>query len=415
MISQEKVFSEKTASFEASRCLFCEDAPCIEACPAHIRIPDFINMIRSSNLKGARDLLYAANPLAAVCGDVCPSENYCEKACLKKKEDMSVAIRELHRFVTEHTEPPRIEKAQQKSNIKIAIAGGGPSGISCAVALSRLGYEGIIFEKECPLGVVNAMIPEYRVNNLSIQKDLGYAACSSFQIVQESIDSLKDLDEFDCIYLAMGLSDGKLGISGEDLSGIISARNFLKNAKKKNVSAGDMVAVIGGGNSAIDSARTSIRMGASKVRILYRRSLREMPALKMEVNRAFEEGVEFFFQTAPVAFSGDKKVHSVILQHTRLGEADETGRPRFIPEKGSEFSLPADTVIVAAGGRLGSHFPEIMRSGNIRLIVDNNSMTNISGVFAGGDIIRGEGTVVQAVQDGRHAAEAINHYLSRKL
>ncbi len=437
-------YSEEQAVLEAKRCLQCKKKPCVKGCPVEIDIPAFIKLICERNFKGAIDKIKEKNNLPAVCGRVCPQEDQCEKFCVRGKKGEPVAIGRLERFVAdwEASHPGKIEiHTPSSSSPKVAVIGSGPAGLTVAADLAKLGYQVTIFEAlHEPGGVLRYGIPEFRLPKAILEREieyikaLGVKICTNVLIGKTfTIKELFEEEGFSAIFIGTGAGlPYFLGIPGEDLNGVYSANEFLTRANLMKaylfpkyvtpIKVGRKVAVIGGGNVAMDSARVALRLGAEEVTVIYRRSRNEMPAREEEIVNAEEEGIKFQFLTNPVAFLGDERGNLVKVRciKMRLGEPDESGRRRPIPVEGSEFDVPIDTVVVAIGQGanplLSKTTPELKvnRKGYIE-VNPSTYETSIPGVFAGGDIVTGAATVIQAMGAGKVAARSIDEYLKRKI
>ena len=435
-------FTEEQAIEEAKRCLECKKQNCVEGCPVNVNIPGFIQKIVDGEYLEAATIIKGDNILPAVCARVCPQEEQCEGHCVLAKRGNAVAIGPLARFVidydTKHGEK-QVMQITNKTGKKVAIIGSGPAGLSCAGDLIKAGHEVTIFEAlHEPGGVLSYGIPEFRLPKAIVKREVAQLTEMGVQIrkntvigVTITIDELF-ADGYDAVFVGVGAGlPYFLNIPGEEMIGVYSANEFLTrvnlmkayrfpnfdtpvfDCKDRNV------AVIGGGNTAMDSVRTAIRLGAKNAYILYRRTEAELPARIEEVHHAKEEGVQFKFLNSPVEFIGDKLgwLKAVRLQEMELGEPDASGRRRPIPIEGKQTVLDIDMAVVAIGN--GSN-PIIQRTtpnldfnkwGNIQ--VDPESMqTSMPGVYAGGDIVTGGATVILAMGAGRKAAKAINEYLA---
>ncbi len=430
-------YSEEEAVQEAKRCLQCKKPFCVAGCPVEIDIPGFIQLVADGKFGEAATLLKQKNVLPAICGRVCPQEDQCEKVCVLAKKGEPVAIGRLERFVadweTQHGEiqlPPR----KPSTGKKIAVVGSGPAGLTVAGDLVQLGHEVTIFEAlHKPGGVLVYGIPEFRLPKAIVAREveyierLGAKLETSFVVgATRTVDEL--LEEFDAVFLGTGAGlPWFMGLPGENLNGIYSANEYLTRANLMKaylfpeydtpIVKGKQVAVIGGGNVAMDSARTALRLGADHSTVIYRRSRTEMPARDEELIHAEEETVEFRLLTLPVGYHGaDGWVKEMECIRMELGEPDQSGRRRPIPIDGSNFRIEVDVVVVAIGQSPNPLVPsttpgiEVGKYGNI--IVDTETgKTSKKGVFAGGDIATGAATVILAMGGGRVAARAIDEYV----
>ena len=434
-------YSSETALKEALRCLECKDAPCSGSCPVHVKIPEFVSKIVEGDNLAAVDTILRDNLLPAVCGRVCPQESLCESQCVLAKKGRSVAIGNLERFAADSTTIQRLERADSivaaPTGKNVALIGSGPSSLACAGDLVRQGHSVTVFEALHAFGGVLVYgIPEFRLPKSIVEyevaalKRLGVKFEKNIIIGKTiTIHELMNKKGFQAVFIGAGAGlPAFLGIPGEELIGIYSANelltriNLMKAYKQEAVTpvfnySGKIVAVFGGGNTALDSARTALRMGAQKVYIIYRRTAEEMPARREEVIHAEEEGVEFIYLAAPLEFIGDNEgwLRSVNLQRMELGEPDSSGRRRPVPVTGSEFILDIQMAVIAIGN--GSN-PLLRDAPGLEftkwhtLIVNPETLeTTIKGVFAGGDIVTGGATVISAMGAGRKAAQSIHEYL----
>ncbi|MBN1795018.1 MAG: NADPH-dependent glutamate synthase [Candidatus Omnitrophica bacterium] len=435
-------FPVLAADREASRCLECKKPPCQEACPIHIDIPAFIRLIKEKKYAEGARKIKEANPLPAVCGRVCPQEGLCEKACVLAKKGEPVAIGSLERFVADEEGRhhdlfiPALPPLRRE---KIAVVGSGPSGLICAERLRLLGYGVTIFEAlHKPGGVLMYGIPEFRLPKGIMQREIEYLKGLGIEIVLDAvvgrtvtIDELMGEAGFSAVYIAIGAGGPIfMGIPGENLNYVYSANELLTRVNLMKayqfprtdtpVKLGRRVAVIGGGNTALDAARSALRLGTDKVYLLYRRSRQEMPARLEEVSHAEEEGVDFQFLTAPVAFLGDENgnVKTARCIRMELGQPDASGRRRPVPIKGSEYTIELDSAVMGIGTRanplLTSATPALTLNKWGYIVVDENHMTSLPGVFAGGDIVTGSATVIEAMATGKLAAASIDAYIQNK-
>ncbi len=427
-----------TAQLEAERCLQCKKKPCVMGCPVEVQIPEFIKLVCEGEFIEAGRKIKETNFLPAVCGRVCPQEDQCELVCVRAKKGESVAIGRLERFVAdyerEHGEIVKPELAPSTGK-KVAVVGSGPSGLTVSGDLAKLGHDVTIFEAlHKPGGVLVYGIPEFRLPKSIVEAEVDYLKKLGVKLELNSIigriETIDDLFEngFDAVYVASGAGAPVfLGLPGENLGGIFSANEYLTRSNLMKgylyprydtpMPMGRKVIVLGGGNVAMDSARTARRLNPEKVTILYRRTEKELPARIEEIHHAKEEGIEFHYLTSPVEFIGNEKkmVRAIRCIKMRLGEPDDSGRRRPIPIPDSEFEVEADTVIVAIGNYpnplISDTTPDlpVNKWGNI--LADESGRTAKKGVFAGGDIVTGAATVIQAMGAGRIAAKSIHEYL----
>ncbi|WP_160719407.1 NAD(P)-dependent oxidoreductase [Bacillus sp. USDA818B3_A] len=425
--------TKQEAFEESNRCLYCYDAPCIKACPTGIDIPSFIKKIASGNLKGSAKTIFTANPIGASCARVCPTEELCEGACVLNHSTKPIMIGNLQRYATDWAiqNEQSLFKAGKKNGKTVAIVGGGPAGLSAARELALLGYEVTIFEAEEKAGGLNT----YGIVPFRLPLDISFWEVKQIESlnveirtstrVGKDITTEEVLKNYDAIILAVGMSKvPSLGISGEELTGVFDAIEFVKETKTKPLSnhlLGKKVVVIGAGNTAIDAATNSVRLGADNVKILYRRTREEMTAYEFEYEFAKQDGVEFRWLTAPVRVVGDKhgKVTGIECIKMELTEPGEDGRRRPVPIKGSEFFLEVDAVIKANGQ---SRYVELIEqfqlehNGGVVKINPATYQTSNQKVFACGDVIFGKGQqgdamVVSAVQQGKESAYSIHQIL----
>ncbi|WP_445487795.1 NAD(P)-dependent oxidoreductase [Niallia sp. 03133] len=432
----EAGLTKQEASEEANRCLYCYDAPCITACPTGINIPSFIKKIASGNLKGSAKTIMSANPVGASCARVCPTEELCEGACVLNHSTKPIMIGNLQRYATDWAmqNEQTFFEANPSNGKSVAIVGGGPAGLSAARELGRIGYSVTIFEAEENAGGLNT----YGIVSFRLPKAISYWEVE--QVKKLNVDirtntrvgkdiSIEEiLGNYDSILLAIGMSNvPDLGIVGEDLEGVYDAIEFVKETKTKPLTdefIGKKVAVIGAGNTAIDAATCSVRLGAANVKILYRRSLEEMTAYEFEYEFAKQDGVEFRWLTAPKQIIGDEtgKVTGLECIEMVLGEPGEDGRCRPIPVEGSEFILEVDHVIKAIGQ---SRYVELIEQfglnhdNGVVQINPGTYQTSNKKVFACGDVIfgngQGEAMVVSAAQQGKESAYAIHQAFSSAI
>jgi len=431
-------YTEELALLEAQRCLQCKKPLCVEGCPVGVNIPAFIKLLVEKDYRGAAKKIKEKNALPAICGRVCPQESQCEKSCVMGKKNEPVAIGRLERFVADweiKNDQSNIE-AKPANGKKVAVVGSGPSSLTCAADLARMGYGVTVFEAlHVAGGVLVYGIPEFRLPKAIVAKEIENIKKLGVEIkVNSVIGKLHTIDElmdegYDAVYVGTGAGlPYFMNIPGENLNGVYSANEFLTRVNLMKaykfpeyitpIRTGKKVAVIGGGNVAMDSARTALRLGVDKSYIVYRRSEKEMPARAEEAEHAREEGVIFKLLTSPVEIKGDNegRVTSIICQKFDLGEPDSTGRRRPIPIEGSEYEIEVDTVIIAIGQGPNPLIPattpdlETNKWGNI--IADEKSgKTSKPGLFAGGDVVSGAATVILAMGTGKRAANSIHQYL----
>ena len=398
--------------------------PCKAACPAGVDARDYINLIREGKFLEALKVELRENPLPAVCGRICPRP--CEVYCTRGREDEPVAIRALKRFLADWALEHGVVGVDGANTVyeeEVAVIGSGPAGLTAAYMLAGRGYPVTVFEAlPEPGGLLRYGVPEYRLPRRALKADVERVTALGVEIkTREKLGEDFTIEElfqsgYKAVFIATGAhTPSRLRVEGEDFPGVIPALEFLKRVNMgEAVEVGDRVAVVGGGNVAIDAARTAIRLGSREVHILYRRSRAEMPASPLEVRRAEEEGVKISLLVTPTGFIGDGRLKAVRLIRMRLGEPDESGRRRPIPIPGSEFTMEFDTVIEAIGQKPDTAcLPEelkLTKWGTIE--VDPTTLeTSIPGVFAGGDVVTGPATVIEAIAAGKRAAESIHRYL----
>ena len=433
-------YSEQQAIEEASRCIQCKDPHCIEGCPVGVNIPEFIAALRQGDMPEAVRLIKKTNSLPGICGRVCPQETQCEAHCALNKKGAPVAIGRLERYVADWERAHPEVREQQKERVaskgkKVAVVGSGPAGLTCAADLARQGYEVTIFEAlHVAGGVLMYGIPEFRLPKDIVQAEVRYVESLGVEIkLDRVIGKLATVDEllasgYEAVFLAPGAGAPMfLGIPGENLSDIYSANEFLTRTNLMSayrfprydtpIRVGKSVAVIGGGNVAMDASRCALRLGAQEVNLIYRRSEVEMPARAEERENAKEEGVIFRLLTNPSRFAGDaeSRVKEVECIELGLGEPDESGRRRPIQKPGTEFIIPVDTVIVALGTIPNPIVPqttrglELTRWGTVRTD-EATGRTSKEGVWCGGDMATGAATVISAMGAGKRAAADIKAY-----
>ncbi len=434
-------FTKEMAEIEAQRCLQCGDPKCVNGCPVNIDIPNFIRLIKEGNLLEAIRSIKDYNILPAICGRVCPQEIQCEEACILSKRWEPVAIGSLERYVADWERRNQLKECpdcEAPNNIKVAVIGSGPAGLTCAADLARFGFDVTIFEAFHKGGGVLAYgIPEFRLpkeivnDEIETLKMLGVKI--KYNMIIGKILNIEDLKEmgFKAFFIGVGAGLPSMRkIPGMNLNGVLTANEFLTRTNLMKaykfpeydtpIKIGKIITVIGGGNVALDSARVALRLGAEKVIIVYRRTEVEMPARKEEYHHAVEEGIEFQFLANPTKFLGDDKgnVNRMEVIKMKLGEPDASGRPRPIPIENSEYIINCDTVIIAIGTNanpvLTKSIPDLKLTKWGYIEVDEMGKTNLESVFAGGDIVTGSATVISAMGAGRRAAKSINQYLRSK-
>ncbi len=431
-------YTEELARAEAERCLQCKNSPCVEGCPVDVDIPAFIELIRAGKHTQAGLKIKETNAFPAICGRVCPQEQQCQAECVLAKQDKPINIGYLERFVGDHliANPPAQAERPDSSGYKVAVVGSGPAGLAAAGDLAKRGHQVTVFEAlHRPGGVLVYGIPEFRLPNVTVDHELAALGQLGVEIRTNvvvgrtlTVDDLQEQMGFDAIFLALGAGAPIfLGLDGENLPGVMSANEFLTRVNLMRafdedydtpIQRGRNVTVIGGGNVAMDSSRAALRLGADSVKLLYRRTRAEMPARVEEVRHAEEEGVLFEFLVAPTRFLADEgRLAGVECLRMELGEPDESGRRRPVPIPGSEFTVETDQAIVAVGARVNPSarliVPGMEQDEKGHIIVNPETlMTSIPGVFAGGDVVVGEETVIRALGDGRRAAAAIDEYLN---
>ena len=440
-------YTEEMAIDEANRCLNCKTMPCVDGCPVKVHIPEFISKIKEGDFEGAYQIINKSSSLPAVCGRVCPQETQCESKCVRGIKGESVGIGRLERFVADwHNTFCTEEPARPESNgHRVAIVGSGPSGLTCAGDLAKKGYEVTVFEAlHTAGGVLVYGIPEFRLPKAIVAKEvdtlkkLGVKIESNVVIGKTlTIDELFGMG-YEAVFVGSGAGlPNFMGIPGEAFSGVYSANEFLTRSNLMKayqdnpdtpIMKGGKVAVVGGGNVAMDAARTALRLGAEKVYIVYRRSMEELPARREEVEHAEEEGIDFQLLCNPVEILGyrnpedprDPKngfVTGMTCVKMELGEPDEKGRRRPVVIPGSEFTLDVDTVVMSIGTspnpliKSTTEGLEVTRWGGI--VVNEDGLTTREGVYAGGDAVTGAATVISAMGAGKTAAKAIDEALSK--
>ena len=434
-------YNMEEAMEEASRCINCKNAKCIQGCPVSINIPAFVNAVKEGKITEAADIIAESSALPAICGRVCPQETQCEGKCIRGIKGDPISIGKLERFVADYSrEQGYVPKKPETTNgKKVAIIGSGPAGLTCAGDLAKLGYEVTIFEAlHEPGGVLTYGIPEFRLpKDEVVQKEIDNVRklgvkieCNVVIGKSVTIDQLMEEEGFEAVFIGSGAGLPKfMGIPGENAVGVFSANEFLtRNNLMKAfrddydtpIFRGTKVAVVGGGNVAMDAARTALRLGATTY-IVYRRSEAELPARVEEVHHAKEEGIIFHLLTNPTEILEDEKgwVKGMKCVRMELGEPDASGRRRPVAIPDSEFTLDVDTVIMALGtspNPLISSTTEGLEINKWKCIVaeETNGQTSKNGVFAGGDAVTGAATVILAMEAGKAGAKGIHEYLSNK-
>ena len=431
-------YTLEMAKEEAGRCLNCKHKPCVGGCPVNVPIPEFIEALAAGDVLRAYEVIASQNRLPGITGRVCPQENQCERVCVRGKNGEPVAIGRLERFVADYVRENKLIgiRPVAKNGVKVAVVGSGPAGITCANELAQRGYEVTIFEALHELGGVLVYgIPEFRLPKALVKAEidqvleLGVTVHKNV-IVGQSI-LLEDLfaQGYRAVFIGSGAGLPRfMEIPGESLNGVYSANEFLtrvnlmkayqKNAIGTPIKTGDKVAVVGGGNVAMDAARTAKRLGAGQVSIVYRRSEEELPARLEEVHHAKEEGIEFRLLANPVRILGeDGRVSALEIIHMELGEPDASGRRSPVEVAGSEEVLPVDSVVIAIGQTpnpiIKRAEPEITTNRHGCILIDEDScMTSMANVYAGGDVVTGAATVILAMGAGKKAATEIDKKLS---
>ncbi|HEY33567.1 MAG TPA: NADPH-dependent glutamate synthase [Dehalococcoidia bacterium] len=435
-------YDEEQAKYEANRCIQCPKRPCISGCPVTVDIPEFIKALREDDMPEAVRILKGKNALPGICGRVCPQESQCEEVCTLAKRGAPIAIGRLERYVAdwERKNQPATEAqapdTPKPTGKRVAIVGSGPAGLTAAADLAKMGHSVTIFEAlHVGGGVLMYGIPEFRLPKEIVQAEVKYVESLGVELVLDAvIGKIDTVDEllssgYDAVFLGTGAGLPMfMNIPGENLCGIYSANEFLTRTNLMKaylfpiydtpISAGKKVAVIGGGNVAMDSARCALRLGAEEVYIIYRRSEVEMPARREEVENAMEEGIIFKFLTNPVEFIGNEQgwVTSMKCIEMELGEPDDSGRRRPIPKEGSEYIIDVDTVVVALGTTpnplIASTTDGLDTTRRGTVVADEETgKTNKDRVWAGGDIVTGAATVISAMGAGKRAAADIDKFL----
>lgn len=431
-------YSAETAIAEAQRCLHCAKPRCVEGCPVHVDIPDFIAALAEGDFAESAKRLKTHTSLPAICGRVCPQENQCEGKCVLGIKGESVAIGRLERFVADWDRAQEHEAVAlpEKNGKKVGVVGAGPAGLACAGDLAKMGYDVTVFEAlHTPGGVLMYGIPEFRLPKDIVQHEINNIRDLGVKFeVDAIVGKLYDIEElrteygFDAFFVGTGAGlPHFMNLEGENLNGIYSANEFLTRsnlmkayqfpAADTPIKVGKRAAIIGGGNVAMDAARTALRLGAEESYIVYRRSKEELPARAEELEHAIEEGVQLKLLSSPIKYIGDENdvVTGMVLQKYELGEPDESGRRRPVAIEGETEEMAIDTVIVAIGQgpnpilTNSTEGLELNKRGNI--VADEKGQTSLPYVFAGGDIVTGAATVIKAMGAGKDAAMAIDAYL----
>ena len=433
-------YTAQIAQEEAQRCLHCKAKPCVAGCPVQVQIPDFIAKMKEGDFEGAYQVIAQSSSLPAVCGRVCPQESQCESKCVRGVKGEAVAIGRLERFAADYhmansTEASAVPASNGR---KVAVIGAGPAGLTCAGDLARLGYQVTVFEAlHLAGGVLVYGIPEFRLPKAIVQKEIDGLKAMGVTIETNvvigksiTVDELFDEEGFQAVFIGSGAGlPSFMNIPGENLKGVYSANEFLTRTNLMKayrpgadtpILPGHTVAVVGGGNVAMDAARCACRLGAEKVYIVYRRSEAELPARAEEVHHAKEEGIDFRLLCNPVEILAgeNQSVRAIKVIDMELGEPDASGRRRPVEIPGSEHEIPVDCVIMAIGTspnpliRTTTQGLETNRRGCI--VADENGQTSREGVFAGGDAVTGAATVILAMGAGKTAAKAIHEYLQTK-
>lgn len=431
-------YTEEQAVNEAERCLNCKNAPCMNGCPVQVKIPQFIAKIRERDFEGAYQVIAQSSSLPAVCGRVCPQETQCEKLCIRGIKGEPVAIGRLERFVADYHNAHAVEKVEKpvSNGIKVAVVGSGPSGLTCAGDLAKKGYEVTVFEAlHLAGGVLVYGIPEFRLPKAIVQKEIDGLKALGVKVETDmvigkvlSIDELIEEFDFKAVFVGTGAGLPKfMNIPGENLNGVYSANEFLtrvnlmkayKDDATTPIKRGTKVAVVGGGNVAMDAARCAKRLGAD-VTIVYRRTEKELPARREEVEHAMEEGIVFNMLTNPIKVNGDDNgwVKSMTCIKMQLSEPDASGRARPVAIEGSDFDVEADVVIMALGTSPNPLIKDTTKGLEVNkhggIITDEDGLTSVKAVYAGGDAVTGAATVILAMGAGKTSAKAIDEYLSK--
>ena len=433
-------YTEEQAKDEAARCLHCKNMPCVAGCPVKIRIPDFIKATAEGDFEKAYQIIAKDSSLSAVCGRVCPQETQCESKCIRGIKGEPVGIGRLERFVSDYHNAHGcdIPEKEPSNGKKVAVIGSGPAGLSCAGELAKRGYDVTVFEAlHVAGGVLVYGIPEFRLPKSIVYEEIEHLKAMGVKVETDtvigktlSVDELMNEEGFEAVFIGSGAGLPKfMNIPGENLNGVYSANEFLtrinlmkayKESSSTPVQHATKTVVVGGGNVAMDAARCAKRLG-SEVSIVYRRTEKELPARREEVEHAKEEGIEFKLLTNPVSINGDEQgwVKSITCIQMKLSEPDESGRARPVPIENSEFDIDADCVIMALGTQPNPLIKstteglETQKWGGI-IADETTGATSKKGVFAGGDAVTGAATVILAMGAGKNAAIAIDEYIKNK-
>ena len=435
-------YTAEMAIDEAKRCLNCKNQPCVSGCPVNVRIPEFLSLVAEGKFMEAAEIVKSTNSLPAICGRVCPQETQCEKLCVRGKKGDPVGIGRIERFVADYAMENAKEQAAvpAKNGHKVAVIGSGPAGLTCAGDLAKKGYDVTIFEAlHTPGGVLVYGIPEFRLPKALVRREIATVEALGVKIVPDmvigkciTLDELLDEEGFEAAFIGSGAGLPNFQkIPGENLMGVYSANEFLTRINLMKaydfpnhdtpIKVGKTVAVIGGGNVAMDAARCAKRMGAETVYIVYRRSDAELPARAEEVHHAKEEGIIFKMLTNPTKILGDEEGRGRAMEviEMELGEPDDSGRRRPVPKKGSEYEMEVQTVVVGIGTSpnplIKSTTPGLDTQKWGGIIADEETgKTSREGVYAGGDAVTGAATVILAMGAGKKAAAAIDEYIKSK-
>ncbi|MFW9771296.1 MAG: NADPH-dependent glutamate synthase [Candidatus Thorarchaeota archaeon] len=426
---------------EVQRCLQCGLPLCVTGCPVNIRIPEFIKLLKEGKKIQALYKIKSSNLLPAICGRVCPQETQCEETCMLNSLEEPIAIGHLERYIADWERKNKLKECPECSppnGIKVAVIGSGPAGLTCAGELAMRGYDVTIFEAfHAGGGVLTYGIPEFRLPKEVVKEEIETLKMLNVKINYNAIIgkilTIDDLKEqgYKAFFIGVGAGlPSFIKVAGLNLNGVLTANEFLTRSNLMKayrfpeydtpIKVGKVVTVIGGGNVALDSARTALRLGAENVTIVYRRSEEEMPARKEEYHHAIEEGIKFEFLTNPVRFIGDENdnVKQMEVIRMKLGEPDQSGRRSPLPIENSEYLIDTDTIIIAIGARanptLTKSIPELQLNKRGYIETDEEGQTNLEGIFAGGDIVTGTATVISAMGTGKKAAATIDKYLQQK-